>query len=451
MCDASDYAVMAVLGQRIDKHFKLIYYARKMMNKAQENYTTTEKELLAVVFAFDKFRQYLVLSKTIIFTDHSALRYLFTKQDAKPRLIRWILLLQEFDIEIRNKKGAENLTADHLSRLKNPDLGKLTKAEIRDLFPEEQLMVVSDKNNEPWYADYANYLAIRVLPFRSTRQEKQKFFNDLRHYFWDEPFLFKQCADRIIRRCVAADEAAQILQQCHSGPLGGNHDFMGPLSSSNGNKYILVAIDYVSKWVEAQAFPTNDARNIERAMKRYEVIHRFSTAYHPQTNSQVKNTKRAIKRNLEKTIKNNMKDWSHKLDATLWAFQTKFKTTPFRIINGKACHLPVELEHKACWAIKNYITDTSQSKQIKTPTNYEKGDKVLLFNSRLKLFPGKLKSRWYGLFSVIKDMRNGAIELCDEDGNEFIVNKQRVKPYPKDVLDTNRDDDITLDDEGEVT
>ncbi|GJZ66684.1 putative nucleotidyltransferase, ribonuclease H [Tanacetum coccineum] len=114
MCDASDYVVGAVLGQRIDKHFKPIHYASKTMNEAQENYTTTEKELLAVVFAFDKFRQYLVLSKTIVFTDHSALRYLFTKQDAKPRLIRWILLLQEFDIEIRNKKGAENLAADHL-------------------------------------------------------------------------------------------------------------------------------------------------------------------------------------------------------------------------------------------------------------------------------------------------------------------------------------------------
>ncbi|GKE50317.1 reverse transcriptase domain-containing protein, partial [Tanacetum coccineum] len=130
-----------------------------------ENYTTKEKELLAVVFAFDKFRQYLVLSKTIIFTSHSALWYFFAKQDAKPRLISWILLLQEFDIKIHDKKGVENLAADHPSRLKNPDLGKLTSAKIRDLFPEEQLMLISDGKEEPWYADFANYLASTVLPF----------------------------------------------------------------------------------------------------------------------------------------------------------------------------------------------------------------------------------------------------------------------------------------------
>ncbi|GKE70222.1 reverse transcriptase domain-containing protein [Tanacetum coccineum] len=181
----------------------------------------TNKELLAVVFAFEKFRQYLVPSKTIVFTDHFALWY--TKQDAKPRLIRWILLLQEFDIEIRDKKGAENIATDHLSWLENPDIGKLTKAEIRDLFPKEQLMTMSEKSNEPLYADYANYLASHILPFCSTRQQKQKFFNDLRHYFWDEPFLFKQCADRIIRRCITGEDAAQILRQCHSEPSGGHH------------------------------------------------------------------------------------------------------------------------------------------------------------------------------------------------------------------------------------
>nr|GFA84713.1 hypothetical protein [Tanacetum cinerariifolium] len=167
------------------------------------------------------------------------------------------------------------------------------------------------------------------------------------------------------------------------------------------------------------------------------------------------------------------------------AFKTRLETTPFRIIYDKACHLLVELEHKAYWAIKNYNTDLTKAganrflqineldeirldsyesfisykertkrwhdKRIKTPTKYEKGDKVLLFNSRLRLFLEKLKSRWYRPFSVSRDMKNGVIELYDEDGNEFIVNKQQVNPYQKDVLDADKDDDITLDDEGEVT
>ncbi|GJT50171.1 reverse transcriptase domain-containing protein [Tanacetum coccineum] len=184
-----------------------------------------------------------------------------------------------------------------------------------------------------------------------------------------------------------------------------------------------------------------------------------------------------------------MKEWSHKLDDALWAFRTVFKTplemTPFRIIYGKACHLPVELEHKAYWAIKACNIDLTKDganrflqinelddlrldayessisykertkrwhdKRIQMQTNYEKRDKVLLFNSRLRLFPGKLKSRWYGPSTVSKDMKNGAIELYDEDGNEFNVNKQRVKPYKKDSLVVDKDDDITLENKEGVT
>ncbi|GKD69278.1 reverse transcriptase domain-containing protein [Tanacetum coccineum] len=101
MCDASDFAIGAVLGQRKTKHFQPIHYASQTMTEAQIHYSTTEKEMLAVVYAFEKFRQYLVLSKSIVYTDHSALKYLMNKQDAKPRLLRWVLLLQEFDITIR--------------------------------------------------------------------------------------------------------------------------------------------------------------------------------------------------------------------------------------------------------------------------------------------------------------------------------------------------------------
>ena len=221
----SDYAVGAVLGQRKDKHFQPIYYASKTLAGTQENYTTTEKELLAVVFAFDKFRSYLILSKVIVYTDHSALRYLMSKTDAKPRLIRWILLLQEFDLEIRDKKGAENLAADHLSRLENPYMEELRTEDINDSFPEENLYLVNKGQSSefPWFVDIANYLVAKVLPRDMTKQQKKKFFTDLKYFYWEDPFLFRLCSDQMIRRCVSHTEGWDILCHCHSGPTGGHH------------------------------------------------------------------------------------------------------------------------------------------------------------------------------------------------------------------------------------
>ncbi|GJR19228.1 reverse transcriptase domain-containing protein [Tanacetum coccineum] len=225
MCDASDYAIGAVLGQRKTKHFQPIHYASKTMMDAQAHYTRTEKELLAVVYAFEKFRPYLVLSKSIVYTDHTALKYLFSKQDAKPRLLRWVLLLQEFDIIIRDKKGAENLAADHLSRLENPHQSVLDKKEINETFPLETLSMVSFRGDSstPWFADFANYHAGNFMIKGMSSQQKNKIFKDVKHYFWDDPYLFKICADQVIWRCVHRQEAINILKACHNGPTGGHH------------------------------------------------------------------------------------------------------------------------------------------------------------------------------------------------------------------------------------
>nr|GEU84554.1 hypothetical protein [Tanacetum cinerariifolium] len=191
---------------------------------------------------------------------------------------------------------------------------------------------------------------------------------------------------------------------------------MGLFPSSNGDIYILAAIDYVSKWVEAQAFPASDAQNVVNFFKRLFTRFGILKALISDRGTHFCNyqMERAMKRFLQ----------INKLDEMrLVAYESS--------ISYK--------ERTKRW----------HDKQIKTPTKYEKGDKVLIFNSRLRLFPGKLKSRWYGPVSVSRDMKNGAIELYDENGNKFIINKQRVKPYQKDVLDADKYDNITLEDEGE--
>ncbi|GJR88293.1 reverse transcriptase domain-containing protein [Tanacetum coccineum] len=301
--------VKAVLGQKDGKNFHPIYFASKTLNLAQQKYTFTKKELMAVVFAFDKFRSYLILSKTVVHTDHSALRHLFKKQDAKPHLIRWILLLQEFDIEIKDKKCTENVTADHLSRIENEEISD--DGEVDDNFHGETIMEINTKD-EPWFAYFANYLVSDIIPKGMTYQQKNKFFSDLKNYFWEEPYLFKVCSDGMIRRCLSGPKTQTILDQCHHGPIGGHYgpnvtakkvldsvfywptiikeahtlvrlceacqktgniskrdemplnniqvceifdiwgiDFMGPFPKSYKFEYILVAVDYVSKWAKA--------------------------------------------------------------------------------------------------------------------------------------------------------------------------------------------------------
>ena len=555
MCDASDYAVGAVLGQRKDKTFHAIHYASKVLNEAQINYATTEKELLAIVYALEKFRSYLIGSKVVVYTDHAAIKYLLTKPDSKQRLIRWILLLQEFDVEIKDKKGSENLVADHLSRLVNVEVTASEK-EIREEFPDEKLFKVQVR---PWFADFANHKASGFVPADLTSNQKRKFLSDAKYYVWDDPYLFKLGSDNLLRRCVTGDEAQSILWHCHNSPYGGHYngvrtatkilqsgfywptifkdahihaqscdscqrsggigkrdemplqniqevevfdcwgiDFVGPFPPSYGNEYMLVAVDYVSKWVEAIASPRADAKTVikflkknifsrfgtprvlisdggshfcnaplETILKHYGVSHRVTTPYHPQANGQAEVSNREIKRILEKTVSNSKKEWSQKLDEALWAYRTAFKApiglTPFQLVFGKTCHLPVELEHKALWALKflNFEHELAgnkrkvqlleleemrnaayhsswlykekakkyHDKKIRTK-EFVPGQLVLLFNSRLKLFPGKLKSKWSGPFRVKEVKEYGAIIIEDMDEKDsWTVNGQRLKVY----------------------
>nr|GEV64631.1 reverse transcriptase domain-containing protein [Tanacetum cinerariifolium] len=329
MCDASDFVIGAVLWQRHGKHFWPIHYASKTLTDAESNYTTTKKEMLAVVYAFEKFQSYLIMNKCIVYTDHSAPKYLFAKKDAKARLLWWVLLLQEFDFDVIDMKGAEKIVADHLSRLENPYKNVLDSKEINKRFPLETLRMVTFRGDSgaPWFADFANYHASNFI---------------------------------------------------------------------------------------------------------------------------VKGQNRA--------------SWSDKLDDALWAFCTAYKTpigcTPYKLVYGKACHLPIELEHKAYWALKqtnfdlsvtgdhqkiqlnelNELSDHAYENSLiykeKTKRIHDSkiknrvfnvGDQVLLFNSRLKIFLGKLKTHWSGPFTITKVFQYGTIELSQANGPIFKYGGNMVK------------------------
>ncbi|GJZ95822.1 reverse transcriptase domain-containing protein [Tanacetum coccineum] len=449
MCDASDFAIGASCGGKEKQALPTIQYASKTMNRLKLTTLLTEKELLAVVYAMRIPVKSCYVQKLIAYLTILPSKYLFAKKDK---------LRQDFP---NGDPIAPRLLSLNILKACHSGPTGDTKG--------------------------ANYTARKV--FDSG-------------FYW--PTIYKDAHDFVTRcdicqrqgKITQRDEMPQnSIQVCEIFDIWGI-DFMGPFPSSRGNKYILVAVDYLSKWVEAKALPTNDARVVckflktlfsrfgapraiisdrgthfcndqfTKVMLKYGVTHRLSTAYHPQTSGQVEVSNRGLKRILERTVGENRASWSDKLDDALWAFRTAYKTpigcTPYKLVYGKACHLPIELEHKAYWALKhtnfdvqtagdhrkvqlnelNELRDQAYENSLiyKEKTKrihdakiknrvFNVGDRVLLFNSRLKIFSGKLKSRWSGPFTVVQVFPYGTVELSQNSGPNFKVNGHRIKHY----------------------
>ncbi|XP_023737799.1 uncharacterized protein LOC111885795 [Lactuca sativa] len=295
MCDASNYAIGAILGQKNGRASHVIYYASKTLDYAQINYYATEKELLAIMFALEKFKQYLLGTKVIVYSDYTALKYLITKKDSKPRLIRWILLLQEFDLEIRDKSGCKNLVADHLSRITSNE----TPLPLWDKFLDEHLFSLTQ--TIPWYADIVNFLATKRYPNTFTCAQKDKLKSDAKYYVWmslicGNIVLIKSLGDVCPNKSTNPFCNSVINLLVGDMPKDGNMsqknqmpqnpilvyenfdvwgvDCIGPFPVLFDNVYILLAVDYVSKWVEAKATRSDDPKTVIDFLKS-NVIVRF--------------------------------------------------------------------------------------------------------------------------------------------------------------------------------
>ncbi|XP_070022005.1 uncharacterized protein [Nicotiana sylvestris] len=311
------------------------------MNEAQLNYATIEKELLAVVFAFDKFRPFFIGTKVTVFTDHAALKYLLAKKDARPRLLRWILLLQE-----------------------------LILSEIKEEFPDEHIFLIDSLVTQPpWFEDIANYLVGKWTSQDLSYQQTKKLISDAKYYLWNEPYLFKFCADNIIRRCVPEEKMTKILYHCHDGEIGGHY-------AANRTTF---------KVLEAGFFWTTVFKDARTYVAQCDRCQRTG------------NVTKRDEMSLQLIHVNELEELRLKAYENVRIFKEKTIIWHDNLIHQKS---------------------------------FKIGDKVPLYNSQLRLFPGKLKSRWTCPYNVTKVTSYGAIEIQQISGRDkFKVNGHKLKLY----------------------
>ena len=558
--DASDMAVGAALMQeKIRGWFRPVYYASRMLKPAEKNYTVTEREARGMIFALEKFRHYLLGNKVIFHVDHQALIFLVKKPKLEGRLARWMLLLQEFDFTVFHTPGNQHAVADYLSRLEHAE----ESPGVSDQLPDAELFQVQGQTFDNWYDQMVQFLTDGVLPSNMSTDQKKKFALRSRPFLIIAGALYRKGADQIIRRCVPEEEQKAVLQEAHHGTAGGHFfgeitgrkimqaglwwpllikdayqfsreclqcqkmgqptsmdrmqdhpvlplepfqkwglDFVGPIkpkASRTGARYILVATDYATKWVEAVSLRDNKAASVARFLykhimtrfgcpielvsdqgvhflnsvieeltNKHMIMHKKSTPYHPQANGQAKSTNKVLVRILKKIVEENRSDWADKLDSALWSFRTAYKVatgmTPFKLVYGIEAVVPMEyvvpslrlavqhrlspedsILHRQRELLKleedriqsAYAVEISQnrrqawiSRQVKFKI-FQKGDWVMLYNSKLGPHPGKLKLRYFGPYQITEELGQGTFRLKDVFGTPVLkpVNGFRLKKF----------------------
>jgi len=441
--DASGWCLGAILWQyEADRKETPIYYASRQMSPAERKYTTTEREALAVVYACKKFRHYLLGYRIVFHTDHNSLKYLVNKPDLSGRIARWILLLQEFNYEVMVKSGKANSNADFLSRQRGPEAASDIASTFPDEFPEETPVFHISGNQPSEFEDIIGYLTERRYPAGMSREEKMVFQTKVAPFTLIRGVLFRMGPDDRLRRCLENPERKQVVRALHSGPSGGhfaavttinrirssgywwpyinrdvkdfigrcdqcqrtgapsfrNHwpltpiiplapfekwgiDFIGPIDpmSARRKRYIILATDYATKWVEARATAKNDASTaasflfeeimmrfghplelvsdrgkhflndvIINITTRYMIKHRKTTPYNPKANGLTERANGIVGKILNKMVSAHKTDWDRKLPSAVHAYNTSEKKTtgrsPFFLVFGQDALHGVELE-----------------------------------------------------------------------------------------------------------
>jgi transposase InsO family protein len=437
--DVSGFCIGAVLSQ-LDEEGRdhPIYFASRQLAPAEKNYSPTDREALGIIYSCKKFRHYLLGYKVIFHTDHNALKYMVNKADVTGRVARWILLLQEFDYEVRIRPGKQHANADFFSRIE----GKEDSKEVEDQFPDEDLFHVG-RGEDTWYSDIIQFLLTTRLPRDLNQEEAAVFLRKVRPYLLVKGILHKEGVDGRLRRCLEKNEVSIVMRAMHEEEAGGHYaketttkkilaagywwptlhkdvyffvrgcdpcqrvgkpahsrhhpltpilplapfekwgiDFIGPITPvtrSGRNRYIILATDYATKWVEARPTSKDNALTVARFMyeqiftrfgpplelvsdrgthflnemieeltNHYLIKHRKTTPYHPKANGLTERANGIIGKILNKTVAAHKTDWDNKLYSAVYSYNLAFKTTtghsPYYLVFGQYSLVPVEFE-----------------------------------------------------------------------------------------------------------